>query len=757
MLQPHAATYGGRSRADAEILALMHKQLGGVYDVTTGQALRPELVAEARRQEMEYFTSKRVWEKRPIQEAFDRMGRPPISVKWVDTNMGDDTDPNYRSRLVAREIRRKGQEATFAPTPPPESLRAVLSLTATEEYWPAESWTMSHDSPQRRQVSLIDISKAYFNARTKEDSAVYVALPPEDPDHGKGLCGKLLVHMYGTRRAADGWHSESSEAPERIGFVRGESSACVFWHLQRRIISSVHGDDFTSAGSKESLDWFKKALEEHYELKEAARLGPGPNEDKEGRVLNRVVRWGPEGLSYEADPRHAEDFIKELGLETEPGSAPVKGVVTPCVKPTPEQLNSDKPLPAHKVGHFRGLAARANYLAADRPDIQYAAKEVCRWMAEPTELAVVALKRIARYLIHKPRLVYRYPWQQACAGEVYSDTDWAGCARTRKSTSGGCLMIGRHLIKSWSSTRTTISLSSGKAELMGVTKAAAVALGFRSLLADFGVAWPVRIYTDSTASIGMCSRQGLGKVRHLDIQIMWIQQRIRNGDLDLYKVLGDDNPADVLTKAGISKERMAKMLESLGCYFEEGRAASAPQLRTEGGNKAFAVTLGPGGRQRRQPRGPKPLLAGQADSPHPCSPATSRGPSSPLATVAAAIGSDERAIVGGAAGARARWADVAEEESADEAEGLTSEQLQRNAADLGLRTDDWRLDLEPGQRLVPPEPRLETEEQPDALAEHGERLGRAGRGREPVRLRQRRRLGEGAHRERSSHADLRSQ
>ena len=94
-------------------------------------------------------------------------------------------------------------------------------------------------------------------------------------------------------------------------------------------------------------------------------------------------------------------------------------------------------------------------------------------------------------------------------------------------------MIGRHLVKSWSSTQQSISLSSGEAEMMGVTRGAMAALGFRSLLSDFGVEWPVRIWTDSTASIGMCSRQGFGKVRHIDTQVLWIQQRIRNGDLDL--------------------------------------------------------------------------------------------------------------------------------------------------------------------------------------------------------------------------------
>ena len=110
-------------------------------------------------------------------------------------------------------------------------------------------------------------------------------------------------------------------------------------------------------------------------------------------------------------------------------------------------------------------------------------------------------------------------------------------------------MIGRHLIKAWSSTQPSVSLSSGEAEMVGVTKAAAAALGFRSLMADLGVDWPVRIWTDSSAFIGMCTRQGIGKVRHMDAQIMWIQQRVRNNDLDLYKVAGEKNPADIFTKA----------------------------------------------------------------------------------------------------------------------------------------------------------------------------------------------------------------
>ena len=115
------------------LLAGMTKD--GIVDATAGQALRTELVKVARELEMEYFKAKNVYTKVPREEAYRRAGKAPITVKWVDTNKGDDESPNYRSRLVAREIRRKGEDSIFAPTPPLEALRTILMLAATPDVW----------------------------------------------------------------------------------------------------------------------------------------------------------------------------------------------------------------------------------------------------------------------------------------------------------------------------------------------------------------------------------------------------------------------------------------------------------------------------------------------------------------------------------------------------------------------------------------------------------------------------------------------
>ena len=200
-------------------------------------------------------------------------------------------------------------------------------------------------------------------------------------------------------------------------------------------------------------------------------------------------------------------------------------------------------------------------------------------MSAPTDLALRALKRLGRYVVGHRRLVFKYPWQTVDRIDTYSDTDWSGCPKTRKSTSGGCVMLGKHLIKSWSSTQASVSLSSGEAEFYGVVKAGGTCFGYQSLVRDLGYKLPVRVWTDSTATMGICGRQGLGKLRHIDTQCLWIQQRVRDGTIELVKVRGEDNPADLFTKHLQSRDRIHSLLALFGCVYIGGRPALAPQLR----------------------------------------------------------------------------------------------------------------------------------------------------------------------------------
>jgi hypothetical protein len=87
---------------------------------------------------------------------------------------------------------------------------------------------------------------------------------------------------------------------------------------------TVHGDDFTATGSDQNFEWLKTEFEKMFEIK-TQNLGPATWQKKEIRVLNRIIRWTEWGLEYEADQRHADMVVRDLGLEnakavTSPGT-----------------------------------------------------------------------------------------------------------------------------------------------------------------------------------------------------------------------------------------------------------------------------------------------------------------------------------------------------------------------------------------------------------------------------------------------------
>ena len=121
--------------------------------------------------------------------------------------------------------------------------------------------------------------------------------------------------MYGTRDAGEIWEACYTDALIAMGFTQGLASSCCFDHAKWGVSVVVHGDDFTALGTDEGLDHYEKGMQAAFEVKPKGRLGRGPNDPKEMRILNRYVRITERGLSYEADPRHVELLARSLGLE----------------------------------------------------------------------------------------------------------------------------------------------------------------------------------------------------------------------------------------------------------------------------------------------------------------------------------------------------------------------------------------------------------------------------------------------------------
>ena len=100
-------------------------------------------------------------------------------------------------------------------------------------------------------------------------------------------------------------------------------------------------------------------------------------------------------------------------------------------------------------------------------------------------------------------------------------------------------------------------------------------LGIQALMKDLSWNAKIRVHSDATAAIGIARRKGLGKVRHLDVTDLGIQDKVRSKQILLSKVLGTEHSADVLTKY-VDRATMDKALQKMGLVRLSGRPACAP-------------------------------------------------------------------------------------------------------------------------------------------------------------------------------------
>ena len=142
-------------------------------------------------------------------------------------------------------------------------------------------------------------------------------------------------------------------------------------------------------------------------------------------------------------------------------------------------------------------------------------------------------------------------------------------------------MLGTHLLTCWSSTQAGVAMSTGEDEFYGAVKGASIGLGMKALYRHIGYTMPLWLWTDSSAAVGICSRQGLGKLRHLECTSLWIQQRILHGELEVRKIAGEENPADLYTKHRVSTAKIEQLVNLFGGQFRDGRAEAAPHFKQD--------------------------------------------------------------------------------------------------------------------------------------------------------------------------------
>ena len=159
--------------------------------------------------------------------------------------------------------------------------------------------------------------------------------------------------------------------------------------------------------------------------------------------------------------------------------------------------------------------------------------------------------------------------------KIIVDSDWAGCVQTRRSTNGGCILVGDICLTAWSKTQRVVALSGGEADYCAAVKGASEGFVFLARCVDLGI-WAdgivsLRVLADSSARKEICQRTGFGKIRHIDVALLWFQDLVWKGRIWTGKIPGKENPADLLTK-NLPGVKVAEINRSLGFFVEDGRS-----------------------------------------------------------------------------------------------------------------------------------------------------------------------------------------
>ncbi|WVZ85921.1 hypothetical protein U9M48_032779 [Paspalum notatum var. saurae] len=182
---------------------------------------------------------------------------------------------------------------------------------------------------------------------------------------------------------------------------------------------------------------------------------------------------------------------------------------------------------------YRSMIGSLLYLCASRLDIMFSVCLCARFQADPKESHLTAVKRILRYLKHTPSIGLWYPKGASFELLGYSDSDFAGCRVERKSTSGGCYLLGRLLV-SWSSKKQNcVSSSTAEAEYIAAGSCCAQLIYMKQTLLDYGVNLSrVPLLCDNESAVKLANNPiQHSRTKHIDIRHHFIRDHVAKGDI----------------------------------------------------------------------------------------------------------------------------------------------------------------------------------------------------------------------------------
>jgi hypothetical protein len=288
---------------------------------------------------------------------------------------------------------------TFNPVIKLATIRVVLGI-ATSQAWP---------------IHQLDVKNTLLHGQLQE--MVYAQQPAGfvSPSHPEYVC-KLHKSLYGLKQAPRTWFIRFTSFLSKLGFhgSKSDTSLFVFKSGKSSAYLLLYVDDIIlTASSQALLQHIISRLKSEFAMSDLGQLQ---------HFLGISVQHTPDGLVLHQD-QYAAELLSQANMSN------CNTCLTPADTKSKPSISDGKPLA--NATEYRSLAGALQYLTLTRPDISYAAQQVCLFMHAPTEVHMNLIKRILRYITDTLNYGLHLAPSSSDDLVIYSDVNWAGCPDTR--------------------------------------------------------------------------------------------------------------------------------------------------------------------------------------------------------------------------------------------------------------------------------------------------------------------------------------
>jgi hypothetical protein len=468
------------------------------------------------------------------------MGIRVISCRWVyhykhvllkDVSTGEkestteESPGQFKARLVAKGFQQTqgvNYNETFAAVALMKTFRILLALAVTF------GWA----------VHQLDVSSAFLYGVLEE--TVYMEFPPGYPGPPGMVC-LLKKSIYGLKQSSRTWFHTLRAALLKNGFVQLLADTCVFVHMARNLVLSVHVDDIILlAASLEQKTWLVTALLMAFKIKDLGLVS---------HYLGFEVSFTP-GKVHICQEAYVGRVLERFSMSTCSGKSTPHQPGVKLIATSDEESQQAKADMADRA--YRSIIGSLLYAClGTRPDIAFAVLALAQFSSMPKLDHWKAAKHILAYLKVTARHGITYLKTGAVLLKAFSDSDWAGCLNTRKSRSGGVITINGSWIIGICKLQSSISLSSCEAELIALVEVIKELMWLHNFLQELGVTFnrPTVIYVDNKSAIALAQNSVNHRAsKHIDLRYKFMCAQLDDRTIILEYIPTGDNLADLMTK-----------------------------------------------------------------------------------------------------------------------------------------------------------------------------------------------------------------